>query len=93
MTAPTPYTVARDHLRAFRLYARTRATPYGELADLRLLEFAIRRMRAQHVVALRADGASWREVGELLGLTESQARHRYGGLDSTPAPKQNRITS
>lgn len=75
----TPYTVARDHLRAFALYRRTRATPYGELADLHLLEFAIQRMRAQIVHGLRDEGATWREIGELLGTTESQARHQYGG--------------
>lgn len=74
----TPYSVARDHLRTFSLYALTRAEPYGQIEDLRLLEFAIQRMRTQIVHGLRDQGATWREIGELLRLTESQARHQYG---------------
>lgn len=85
----TPYTVARDHLRAFSLYGRTRAVPYGQLEDLRLLEFAIQRMRAQIVHGLRDEGATWMEIGQLLQLTESQARHRFGGVDTPSATKQN----
>lgn len=92
-TQRTPYTVARDHLRAFTLYGRSRASPYGELEDLKLLEFAIHRMRGQLIHGLRDEGASWREIGELLGTTESQARHRFGGVDAAPAPQQNRSTS
>lgn len=75
----TPYTVARDHLRAFALYKRSRAVPYGELEDLRLLEFTIKRMRAQIIAGLRDEGATWGEIAQLLNITESQARHRYGG--------------
>lgn len=80
----TPYTVARDHLRAFRLYSQKHSNAYTLLKDLHLLEFAIIRMRAQLVHGLRDEGATWREIGEALGLTESQARHQYTQDDGSP---------
>lgn len=85
----TPYTRARDHLAAFRLYSAQHRNLHTLLADLKLLEFALHRMRGLIVQALRAEGATWREVGEALGTTESAARHQYGGLDAPPATRQN----
>lgn len=84
-TPETPYTRARDHINGFRLYSARTRTAYTVLRDLHLLAFAIERMRRTIVMRLREEGASWREIGEALGVSESAARHQYGGVDtSTP---------
>lgn len=80
----TPYTLARDHLAAFRFYSAKHRNLHTLLKDLDLLEFAVQRMRGLIVHALRREGATWREIGEALGVSESAARHKY---DSAPAPR------
>jgi hypothetical protein len=84
----TPYTRARDYINGFRLYSARTRTAYTVLRDLHLLGFAIERLRRNIVLQLRKEGASWREIGEALGVSDSAARHQYGGVD-TPTPTRH----
>lgn len=55
----------------------------GPVLAERLEEWVARRLDAdqrigEHVVALRAQGWSWRQIGEKLGRSGEAARARYG---------------
>lgn len=70
---------AWEFLSGFRWYQRTVPGPVGVLRDLETLQDTIQDIRTEIVRDMRAEGISWNEIGEALGVTRQAARQRYGG--------------
>lgn len=58
-------------------------TRVGRVETVRRQREALNRIEAFRVRAARADGASWAEIGEALGISKQSAWKRFGQL--TPA--------
>jgi hypothetical protein len=64
---------------AFNTHFDSSKRDHGHLFSwMRGLERDLDDLRRLVVADLRADGASWSEVGELLGVTRQAAWERYG---------------
>lgn len=74
---------ASHHIGAFRYHRANGSTHVTALRDVDLLLHTAELMRAHVITDMRTAGFTWREIGECIGLTESQTRHQYGG-DANP---------
>lgn len=61
-------------------------------ADLLVIADLVNRLDQAHsdlavaVVRCRAGGASWRALGQALGVATKTVWNRYGGIDGAPVP-------
>lgn len=68
---------AWDHLAAFRWHQRRGLYPINVIRDMQLVRAAADDAIAAVVTDMRADGASWSEIGDALGVTRQAAQQRY----------------
>jgi hypothetical protein len=71
---------AWDFLSGFRYHQRTMPGLPGVLKDLQVLQDTIEDVRTEIVRDMRADGCTWGEIGDALGMSRQGARQRYGGI-------------
>lgn len=75
----TAHEAAWEFLSGFRFYQKTIPGFPGVLRDLDVVQAAIEDVRIEIVTDMRAEGCTWGEVGDALGITRQGARQRYGG--------------
>ena len=56
-------------------------TSLAELAEVAGRRNATEQRTAELVAAARADGATWQQIGQALGVTRQAAQMRYGRKD------------
>lgn len=70
---------AWNFLASFRWHRKRADNVVNTLRDMQILEDAIQDIKIELVADMRADKATWDEVGEALGISRQGARQRYGG--------------
>lgn len=68
---------AWQHLSTFRYHQRKGVTPVTVIRDMQLIAAGAADAVTAVVVDMRADGASWSEIGDALGVSRQAAQQRY----------------
>lgn len=68
---------AWQHLSTFRFHQRRAVLPINVIRDALLMRAAADDAITEVVRDMRADGASWSEIGDALGVTRQAAQQRY----------------
>lgn len=68
---------AWQHLSTFRFHQRRGVLPVTVIQDMQLMRTAADDAIRAVVTDMRADGASWSEIGDALGVTRQAAQQRY----------------
>lgn len=71
-------TRAFNHLAKFQYHRLKGSTLSTCVEDVLLLEGMLPLLKERLVFTMRDDGFTWAEVADALGITEAQARYRYG---------------
>lgn len=75
----SPSDCAWEALSGFRFYQRTSTDVSAVVRDMVLLRDAIADVLDELVRDMRAEGCTWSEVGDALGVSRQGARQHYGG--------------
>lgn len=68
---------AWDHLALFRFHQNRGVVPVNVIRDMLLMRAGADDAIRAVVSDMRADGASWSEIGDALGVTRQAAQQRY----------------
>lgn len=61
------------------------------LEHLAEVQAAVEQAQADVAMALRAQGYSWQQIGDALGITRAAAYRRYVGAEGTDAPTARKV--